>query len=258
MSLEGQTAIVTGGGRGIGAAIVTSLAREGVRVLVAARTAEQVEKIADTLAKEGRPAAPFVADVTDPVSVRKMMEAARKLFGGVDILVNNAGAATSAPLEKITLEEWNRMFAVNATSTFLCTQAALPEMIQRKHGRIVNIASVAARSGARYIAAYAAAKHAVLGFTRCIAAEAAASGVTVNVVCPGYVDTDMTKESVRRISEKTGMSREEALERILHHTPQRRLITPEEVAYVVKMLCEKEARGINGQAIGIDGGELLS
>jgi 3-hydroxybutyrate dehydrogenase len=258
MSFEGQAAIVTGGGRGIGAAIARSLAKAGARVLVVARTAEQVEKLAGALAREGSECASFAGDVTDPSEVQRMMDAARKRFGRVDILINNAGAATSAPLGKITLDEWNRMFTVNATSTFLCTQAVIPEMLQRKEGRIVNIASIAARTGGRYVAAYTAAKHAVLGFTRCAAAEAAGHGVTVNAVCPGYVDTDMTRESVRRISEKTGMSRDQALERILQETPQRRLITPEEVAHVVKMLCEKDARGINGQAIGIDGGELLS
>src|SRR5688572_16028578 len=215
MSLGGQVAVVTGGGRGIGAAIARSLAREGARILVAARTAEQVEKIAAELTKDGAEAKAFPADVTDPASIREMMDAARKGFGRVDILVNNAGASTSAPLAKTTLEEWNRIFAVNATSTFLCTQAALPGMMERKYGRIVNIASVAARTGGRYIAAYAAAKHAVLGFTRSVAAEAAEHGVTVNAVCPGYVDTEMTEESVQRISEKTGMSREDALERIL-------------------------------------------
>lgn len=258
MSLAGQVAVVTGGGRGIGAAIARSLAQEGARILVVARSAEQVERIAVAIMLDGGEAKALAADVTDPSGVRRMIAAAQNDFGKVDILVNNAGASTSAPLAKITLEEWNRMLTVNATSTFLCTQAALGGMIERKYGRVVNIASVAARTGGRYIAAYAAAKHAVLGFTRSVAAEAAEHGVTVNAVCPGYVDTNMTRESVQRISQKTGLSREEALERILHDTPQHRLIKPEEVAHVVRMLCDPEARGINGQAIGIDGGELLS
>jgi 3-hydroxybutyrate dehydrogenase len=258
MSLAGQTAVVTGGGRGIGAAIAQSLAKEGAQILVAARTAQQVDRVAAALNKDGAKAKAFAGDVTDPASVRHMMETARKEFGKVDILVNNAGAATSAPLAKITLEEWNRILAANATSTFLCTQAVLPEMMERRHGRIVNIASVAARTGGRYIAAYAAAKHAVLGFTRSVALEAAEHGVTVNAICPGYVDTEMTRESLQRITEKTGLSREAALEKILKDSPQRRLISPEEVAHAVRMLCDHEARGINGQAIGIDGGELLS
>ncbi|HET9886985.1 MAG TPA: SDR family NAD(P)-dependent oxidoreductase, partial [bacterium] len=153
MSLTGQVAVVTGGGRGIGAAIAQSLAQEGARILVTSRSADELERIVAALAQDGGEAQAFVADVTDPASVRSMMDAARSHFGKVDILVNNAGASTSAPLAKITLEEWNRMFAVNATSTFLCTQAALPAMIERGQGRIVNIASVAALSGGRYIAA---------------------------------------------------------------------------------------------------------
>jgi NAD(P)-dependent dehydrogenase (short-subunit alcohol dehydrogenase family) len=172
--------------------------------------------------------------------------------------VNNAGVAHSAPVARTELEDWNRMLAVNATGTFLCTRAFLPGMVEGGWGRVVNVASVAGLAGARYIAAYAASKHAVIGLTRCAAAEVADRGVTVNAVCPGYVDTPMTTESLQRISEKTGMSAEEALETILAHTPQGRLIAPDEVAHAVLSLCEEGARGINGQSIVIDGGELLS
>ncbi len=159
---------------------------------------------------------------------------------------------------RISLDEWNRIFAINVTATFLCAQAALPRMIERGSGRIVNIASVAARFGARYISAYAASKHAVLGFTRCLAAEVAANGITANAVCPGFVDTEMVAESVSRIVEKTGVTREKALESIKDQSPQKRLLTTPEVASVVVMLCSEEGRGINGQAIVIDGGGLLA
>jgi NAD(P)-dependent dehydrogenase (short-subunit alcohol dehydrogenase family) len=147
---------------------------------------------------------------------------------------------------------------VNATSTFLCTQALAPGMIERKWGRVVNVASVSGLTGARYIAAYAASKHAVLGFTRCVADELAAHGVTVNAVCPGYVDTDMTRASLERIVRETGRSHEQALEAILSRSPQRRLIRPEEVAHVVVALCDENARGVNGQAIVVDGGGVLA
>jgi NAD(P)-dependent dehydrogenase (short-subunit alcohol dehydrogenase family) len=200
----------------------------------------------------------LVADVTDAEAVREMMRAAAARLGPIDILVNNAGTATSAPLAKTTLEDWNRMFAVNATSAFLCTKEAIPGMVERGWGRVVNVASVAARTGGRYIAAYAASKHALLGLTRCVAAEVAAHGVTVNAVCPGYVDTDMTQASLERIAKRTGRSREDALAHILSHSPQGRLVTPEEVAAVVCALCADGARSINGEAIGMDGGELLS
>jgi NAD(P)-dependent dehydrogenase (short-subunit alcohol dehydrogenase family) len=159
---------------------------------------------------------------------------------------------------KLTLEEWNRLFAVNATGTFLCTRAFLPGMLERGRGRIVNVASVAALAGARYIAAYASSKHAVLGFTRCAAAEVAARGVTVNAVCPGYVDTSMTAESVARIARETGRTEAEARGSLLATNPQGRLIEPDEVAHAVLALCAEESRGINGQAIVIDGGGLLA
>jgi NAD(P)-dependent dehydrogenase (short-subunit alcohol dehydrogenase family) len=199
-----------------------------------------------------------VCDVTRPESVRELARGAIERLGHVDILVNNAGVAHSGPLHKITLEDWNRLFAVNATGTFLCTQAFVPGMLERKWGRVVNVASVSGLTGARYIAAYAASKHAVLGFTRAVAAEVALQGVTVNAVCPGYVDTDLTRESVERIVRETGRTREQALQALLERTPQRRLIEPEEVAHAVLALCDELAKGVNGEAIVIDGGALLA
>lgn len=255
-SLAGRAAVITGGGRGIGAAIARALADAGAAVLVAARTGAQVEAVARELSARGAKARAATCDVTDPASVQALATAAQQQLGHVDILVNNAGLAHSAPVAKLTLEEWNRLFAVNATGTFLCTRAFLPGMIQRRWGRVVNVASVAGLAGGPYIAAYSAAKHAVMGFTRSVAAEVAAHGVTVNAVCPGYVDTDMTVESIRRIMEKTGRTREQALQAILETTPQRRLLAPEEVAHAVLALCVDEARGINGHAIVIDGGAL--
>jgi len=190
--------------------------------------------------------------------VRALAAAAAERMGKADILINNAGIATSGPLKAITLETWNRVFAVNATGTFLCTQALLPGMVERGWGRVVNVASIAGRTAAPYIAAYAASKHAVIGFTRAVAAEVAASGVTVNAVCPGYVDTKMTDDSVARIAAKTGMPAAEARERILGTSPQHRLMEPEEVAFLVLTLCDPRARGVNGQAVVLDGGALLA
>jgi NAD(P)-dependent dehydrogenase (short-subunit alcohol dehydrogenase family) len=256
--LSGKAAVVTGGGRGIGEGVAMALARAGAVVCVCARTEAEVRRVAGEIRAGGGRAWALPCDVTDPESVRGMVEAASERLRRIDILVNNAGAASSAPLAKITLEEWNRIMAVNATGTFLCTQAALPGMVERGWGRVVNVASVAARTGARYVAAYTAAKHAVLGFTRSVAAEVAASGVTVNAVCPGYVDTEMTVESIDRIVEKTGMSRDEATTALLQTTPQKRLIEVAEVAYSVVSLCDADAKGVNGQALVLDGGKLLA
>ena len=260
--LDGRGALVTGGGRGIGAAIARRLSAAGAAVVVCARKEAEIGAVADELREYGGQACAIPCDVTDPEAVDVLARAAIEWLGETglapDILVNNAGAASSAPVTALSLAEWDGMIAVNATSTFLCTRALLDGMMERGWGRVVNVASVAALSGARYIAAYAAAKHAVLGFTRCAAAEAAAHGVTVNAVCPGYADTPMTETSIERIVRKTGRSMEEALASILSASPQHRLIEPDEVAHAVLALVAEDARGINGQAIVIDGGGLLS
>lgn len=250
--------MVTGAGRGIGAAVARSLAESGAAVALSARTTHEVEQVAAALVAEGHRAVAVTCDVADPESVKGLAAKVWEALGPADILVNNAGMAFSAPLSKLRYEDWQQVMAVNATGTMLCTQAFLPDMVARRWGRVVNIASTAARMGAKYISAYAASKHAVLGLTRCVAAEVATSGVTVNAICPGYVDTEMTRETLERIMQKTGMSQEAAMKSILDTTPQRRLLTVEEVAHTVKMLCADEARGINGQALVIDGGELLS
>ena len=247
---------MTGGGRGIGAAVARALAEAGARVVVSARSVDEIERVAGELRQAGHGAWPVACDVTEPDQVSALREAAEERLGRVDILVNNAGIASSAPLKGIRLEDWNRLFAVNATGTFLCTQAFLPPMLEHGWGRVVNVASIAGKVGAAYIAAYAASKHAVLGFTRSVAAEVAASGVTVNAVCPGYVDTPMTEQSVAQIVEKTGTAEEKARQMLREMSPQRRLMEPEEIAYLVTSLCDPRAKGINGQALVLDGGAV--
>lgn len=252
--MKGRSAVITGGGRGIGAATARALAEAGATVLVAARTKEQVDRVAGELHDAGHPAHAAVCDVTDPKQVERLANTAEERLGRVDILVNNAGRAHSAPLHRITLEDWNALLAVNATSAFLVTQAFLPGMLEAGWGRVVNVASVAGLHGAKYIAAYTAAKHALVGFTRALAVDVADRGVTVNAVCPSYVDTDMTTTSIERIGKKTGMKAADALEWIKQQNPQGRLLTAGEVAYAVRALCADEAKGINGQTIVIDGG----
>ena len=258
MTLDGKGAVITGGGLGIGAAVARALAEAGAAVVVAARTQSQIDEVAGELGGDGHRAWAVPCDVTDPGSVNEMSRAANEHLEHVDILVNNAGVASSAPVQKIDLDEWNRLFAINVTGTLLCTQAFVGDMVERGWGRIVNLASIAGLTGSRYIAAYSASKHAMVGFTRCVAAEVAGASVTVNAICPGYVDTPMTDRSIENIAAKTGLSEEQALAAILETTPQRRLIESDEVAHAVLSLCDEKAKGINGQTIVIDGGELLS
>ncbi len=258
MKFASKVALVTGGGRGIGAEIARSLAGDGAFVAVSARTESEVRKVVEEITAAGGRAQYFLADLSQPDQAAPLVSKVQAALGPIDFLINNAGIASSAPVVKQSLDEWNRIFAVNVTATFLCTQAALPKMIERGSGRIVNIASVAARFGARYIAAYAASKHAVLGFTRCVAAEVAANGITANAVCPGFVDTEMVSSSVTKIVEKTGLSSDQALDTIKGQSPQKRLLTTSEVAAMVTLLCSEEGRGINGQALVMDGGGLLA
>ncbi|HKU61608.1 MAG TPA: SDR family NAD(P)-dependent oxidoreductase, partial [Gemmatimonadales bacterium] len=232
---------------------VDGLAAAGWPVVLAARSKDQVEGQAAELSRQGYRARAVVCDVTSEGGVDGLAAAAAEM-GPVAVLVNNAGAAGSMPLKRTTLEDWNRLMAVNATGAFLCTRAVLPAMLERGWGRVVNVASTAGLSGGKYLAAYTAAKHALVGLTRSAAAEVAGSGVTVNAVCPGFVDTGMTAETVSRIVAKTGRSPEDALAAALASSGQQRLVAPEEVAQAIVALVAAEGdRAPNGDAIVLDG-----
>jgi 3-hydroxybutyrate dehydrogenase len=259
MLLKDRITLITGGGRGIGRAIAFAFAREGASIAIAARTAEQLSRVSKEIEKECQSEVMHTAcDVSDLESVKRMFAGLEERFGrGADILVNNAGIAESAPLVKTEDEFWHRHLAINLTGTFYCTRAALPAMLERGWGRIVNIASIAGKTGAPYIAAYSASKHGVLGLTRSVALEVAARGITVNAICPGYVDTDMTTRAVETITARTNKSADEATDILKRMSPQNRLITPEEVASLALLLATDDGRGINGQAINVDGGSVL-
>lgn len=252
MSLEGRTALVTGGGRGIGRAIAERLAADGAKVVVTGRTEAEINDVAASLGGVA-----LKLDVTDRAAVEAALRAIEASGREIDVLVNNAGAAESAPFDRTTDELWDAMIAVNATSAFLLCRALIPGMIKRGFGRVVNVASNAGITGYAYSTAYCAAKHAMLGMTRAIALEIARTPVTINAVCPGWVQTRMAEEAASRIARKTGRDAAEATKQLEAMSPQRRMIEPEEVAFIVSMLCGEGARGVHGQAIVIDGGQVM-
>lgn len=259
MKLQNRLALITGGGRGIGRSIALAYAREGSDIVVAARTVQQVEQVAIEISGAfTAKALALTCDVSNPASVQQMFAKVNEAFGrDPDILVNNAGIAESAPLMKTDDEHWRRHLEINLSGTFYCMRAAVGPMVEREWGRVINIASIAGKTGAPYIAAYAASKHGILGLTRSVALEVASKGVTVNAICPGYVDTEMTTRGIENITSKTGRTAEEALESIKKMSPQNRLIDPEEVAALALLLASEDGRGINGQAINVDGGSVL-
>ncbi len=251
MSLSGKHAFITGGGTGIGLAAARILAEQGVRLTLAARNFARVEEAASTL-----DAHPVSLDVSNETSVEAAIDAARSRFGGIDILINNAGITPSAPLHKTTLAMWNEVLAINLTGAFLCTRAALPDMIERKWGRVVNVASIAGLMGDMYISAYCASKHGMIGMTRALAKEVARHGITANAICPGYVETDIVTRAAENIASKTKLNEEEARASLYAGNPQGRLIQPEEVASMIGWLCSDGAAATNGAALPISGGQI--
>lgn len=251
-ALAGKHALVTGGSRGIGAAIARALIAQGASVTITGRDEQRLARAAQECG-----ATFVVCDVTDETGVNGAFESATKSFGRVDILVNNAGQAASAPFVKTDAELLNRMLAVNLYGTFYFTQSALPAMLAAGWGRVVNVASTAGLVGYSYVSAYCAAKHAVVGLTRALAAEVATKGVTVNAVCPGYTDTDMMHESVEKIIAKTGKTKEAVVAELISRNPQKRVVLPEEAANAVVWLCLPGSKSINGQAIAVAGGEVM-
>lgn len=252
-SLAGRHAIVTGAGRGIGAAIARRLAADGARLTLFGRQMEPLQALAAEL---GAGARAIVCDVADAASVARAVQQAVE-GGTVHILVNNAGQAASAPFTRTTDELWQQMLGVNLTGTFLVTRAVLPGLLAAGFGRIVNVASTAGQRGYAYVSAYVAAKHGVIGLTRSLALEVAVKGITVNAVCPGYTDTDLLQQSVDNVIAKTGRSADEARAEFARHNPQGRIVRPEEVADTVAWLCTDGAAAINGQSISVSGGEVM-
>lgn len=255
-SLAGKHALVTGGGKGIGEAIACALLESGACVTIAGRNEEVLQATVRLLQSKGK-INYVLLDVADASSVQQAFEHATVRFGRIDILINNAGQAASAPFQKTDDKLWQQMLNVNLTGTFHCTQQVLPAMLQVGWGRIVNIVSTAGLTGYAYVSAYCAAKHGVIGLTRALALEVATKGVTVNAVCPGYTETDMVRDAVVNIVNKTGRSQEEVKLELAATNPQKRLVQPAEVANAVLWLCLPAAGAMNGQAIAVAGGEVM-
>ncbi|HVE39536.1 MAG TPA: SDR family oxidoreductase [Planctomycetota bacterium] len=229
--MKDKVALITGGGRGIGEAIARRFASEGARVFITSRTAKDLERVAlETGANFD------LCDVSQPKEIGALM---RKI-GPVDILVNNAGIADSAPFIRTDLETWRRVMDTNVTSAFLCCKAIVPGMLERKYGRIVNIASIAGKRGGPYITAYAASKHALLGFSSSLAMELQGSGIMVNAICPGYVDTHMTRSNAARIAKATGMTSKDVVKKFLSTVGQPKLLHPGHVAEVALALARED------------------
>jgi len=246
--LAGKLALVTGGGRGIGAAIARVLATAGARVVVCGRNKPDLDAVAREIGGVA-----LQLDLTDRHATDEVIAS----VGHVDVLVNNAGIAESAALERTTDAMWDRIFELDVTAPFRVIRALAPSMVAAKWGRIINVASNAGVSGYGYSMAYCAAKHAMVGLTRALAIDLARTHVTINALCPGWVQTQMVDEAVTRIATKTGRSEDEARTQLAAMSPQRRMITPSEVAHAALMLCSDGARGIHGQTIVIDGGAVL-
>ena len=244
MSFNGKRVLITGGGSGVGADLALGFARAGAEVVIAGRRANALAEVAKTLRIRAIP-----ADVTNEASVIALFREA----GPCSIVIANAGAAESSPFVKTTLPQWHAMLDVNLTGTFLTLREGLRQMAN--WGRLISIASVAGLKGYPYVAPYVAAKHGVVGLTKALALEIAKRGITANAICPGYVATEMTDRSVANIVSKTGMDRAAALAALTNSNPQNRLIEPAEITAMALWLCGDEARGVNGQALAITGGE---
>ena len=247
--LEGRHALITGGGTGNGAAAAHHLHAVGAKLSLLGRRMEPLLAVA-----EGLGGSAIGCDVTEPEQIRNAFDEARTLNGPIDLLVVNAGIAESAPFHKMTRESWDRIIGTNLTAAFDCTQAAIGDLLKSDSGRLVFVASVASIRGVPYAAHYAASKHGLLGLMRSLAAEYAKTKLTVNAVCPGYVDTPMTDQSVARVAQITGRSEDDSRSAITNMNASGRLVDPAAIGNVIAMLCLPLSRDINGAAITIDGG----
>jgi ketoreductase len=253
--LEGKVAFVTGASRGIGEAISRRFAADGAHVALAARDVPSCERIATEIVSAGGDALATSCDVTDRHSIQSAVAATVGRWGRIDVLVNNAGIGGPTPLTDPSDERWDAIIATNVTGIFRVTREALPHIPDG--GRILNMSSVTGRFGVATLAAYSSSKHAVIGLTRTFALELAKRQITVNAMCPGWVETDMARSGWTRIAKHQGGDETDGREIAAKMAPLGRVVQPEEVAGLASYLASEEARSITGQAIVIDGGQIM-
>ena len=255
-ALADKIVIVTGASGGIGAACAEAFAAAKCRVALVARDETKLKASAERIASKGGQALAVACDVTHRDEVQTLGAQVRDPWGEAQILVNCAGIALATRFIDMTDELWDRTVETNLTGVYNCCKVFLPGMAQSRWGRIINIASTAAKVGYPHVAAYTSSKHGLLGLTRSLALETARQGITVNAICPGYVDDERTRENARLMAEKTGKTAEEILNLFAASAPQNRLIAPGEVAALAVFLASTKLGGMTGQAINVDGGAV--
>ncbi len=252
--LKGQVALITGGGVGIGRAIAQAFASQQAKVAICGRRLEELERTARELTTAGAEVLPLQCDVTHRGDVERTVNAVAQNFGRLDILVNNAGASGRTPIQDPDDSKWENIIQVNLTGSYLCSKLAVPHMLKHHYGRIVNVSSVLGRFGVAGYLAYCTAKHGIVGFTKALALEVASQGITVNAICPTWVDTAMARQGIEETAVILGVSPEEFREMAISAVPIKRMAEAEEVASAVVYLCSKAASAITGQSINICGG----
>jgi 3-hydroxybutyrate dehydrogenase len=256
--LRDEVVLITGASGGIGQALAAEFARAGAMVVICSRNEDKLRTLAERLTSDGGQALPLRCDVVEREQVDALCSMIAARVGTVQILINNAGIARAASFLEMEDRLWDEILRVNLTGTYNCCKVFLPGMIRLGWGRIINIASTTAKVAYSHVSAYTTSKHGVLGLTRSLALETAKLGVTVNAICPGYVDTELTRENARRMAQKTGKKLDDILRLFAESSPQKRLIAPGEVAALALLLASKKAGGITGQAINVDGGAVMA
>lgn len=256
--LANKIVLVTGGSSGIGAAIADGFAQQGCRVVITARDSQRLGTVADKMAQNGAQIHAISCDITSREQVRRLRQSIGEIWGDVQILINNAGIAQAVSFADMSDDTWDQTLATNLTGAYNCCKVFLPAMVAAKWGRIINIASTTAKVGYTHVTAYTASKHGLLGLTRSLALETARIGVTVNAICPGYVDDERTRDNARVMAEKTGKSVEDILRIFASSAPQNRLIEADEVASLACLIAAPAMSGMTGQAINVDGGAVMA